>query len=84
MKTQSMLDSALVDDIFYKINEIYMHHATFLSFMGATMKTWDSNRTIGGIIHQTVSQKSVQENVYENVLFKKRDQHHNVHISLMI
>ena len=55
MKTQGVFDSGLVDDIFYKINEIYMHHATFLVFLERTLQDWDSTTCIGDIIYNTVS-----------------------------
>ncbi len=55
LKTQGILDSNLVDDIFYKINEIYMHHATFLAFLEASLHNWDSHSTIGDVLHKTVS-----------------------------
>lgn len=55
MKTQGILDSNLVDDMFYKINEIYMHHATLLAFMERTLQVWNSTTTIGDIIYKNVS-----------------------------
>ena len=55
MKTQGILDSNLVDDMFYKINEIYMHHATLLAFMEGAIQRWDSTSTIGDIIYKNVS-----------------------------
>ena len=55
MKTQGVFDSGLVDDIFYKINETYMHHATFLVFLERTLQDWDSTTCIGDIIYNTVS-----------------------------
>ena len=55
MKTQGVFDSSLVDDIFYKINEIYMHHATFLVFLERTLQDWDSATCIGDIIYNAVS-----------------------------
>ena len=54
-----ILDSNLVDDIFYKINEIYMHHAMFLAFLDGTLQRWDANTTIGDVIHKIVSIASV-------------------------
>lgn len=56
MKTQGILDSNIVDDIFYKINEIYMHHAMFLNFLDKKLQNWDTrNSTIGDVIQKTVS-----------------------------
>ncbi|KAK2193075.1 hypothetical protein NP493_17g03023 [Ridgeia piscesae] len=61
MKTQGILDSNLVDDMFYKINEIYMHHATLLAFMEGTIQRWDSSSTIGDIIYKNFSKQTVIE-----------------------
>ena len=55
MKTQGILDSNLVDDIFYKVNEIYMHHATFLAFLEVAIQDWNPRRCIGDHILRTVS-----------------------------
>ena len=55
MKSARTLDSNLVDDIFYKINEIYMHHATLLTFLGRAVTTWDHQTTIGDVIYRNVS-----------------------------
>jgi len=52
MKTQNVVDSCLVDEIFYKINEIYMHHATFIAFLARAMH--DSTTTIGDVINRNV------------------------------
>ena len=54
LKVQNIVESNLVDDIFYKINEIYMHHATFLTFLREALKDWTSKTTIGDIISNTV------------------------------
>lgn len=54
MKTQNVVDSSIVDEIFYKINEIYMHHATFITFLDRALKDWDSQSTIGDIIYKNV------------------------------
>ena len=53
MKTQNVVDSCLVDEIFYKINEIYMHHATFIAFLARAMH--DPSTTIGDVINKNVS-----------------------------
>ena len=55
MKTQGILDSNLVDDMFYKVNEIYMHHATLLTFMEVALQNWTTTATIGDIIYKNVS-----------------------------
>jgi len=53
MKTQTVVDSCLVDEIFYKINEIYMHHATFIAFLARAMH--DSCTAIGDVINKNVN-----------------------------
>ena len=58
MKTQNVVDSSIVDEIFYKINEIYMHHATFITFLDRALKNWDSQSTIGDIIYKNVRPNS--------------------------
>jgi len=58
MKSQSVVDSCLVDEIFYKINEIYMHHATFIAFLARAMH--DSTTTIGDVISTNVRPHSTQ------------------------
>lgn len=55
LKIQNVVDSSIVDDIFYKINEIYVHHATFLTFLAEALRKWDSNTTIGDVIEKNVS-----------------------------
>ncbi len=55
MKTQGIIDSSLADDMFYKINEIYVHHATFLVFLERTLQNWDSTTCMGDIIYNSVS-----------------------------
>lgn len=52
MKTQNVVDSCLVDEIFYKINEIYMHHATFIAFLARAMH--DASTTVGDVINKNV------------------------------
>ena len=55
LKTQNIIDSSIVDEIFYKINEIYVHHATFKTFLELSLQNWDSNTTIGDVIEKNVS-----------------------------
>jgi len=57
MKTQNVVDSCLVDEIFYKINEIYMHHATFIAFLARAMH--DAATTIGDVINRNVRNTGV-------------------------
>ena len=55
MKSQEVFDNNVVDTIFYKINEIYMHHATFLAFLERALASWSLSTTIGDVIYKTVS-----------------------------
>ena len=55
LKAQGVIDSSLVDEIFYKVNEIYMHHATFLIFLQRAAESWTAESTVGDVIYKTVS-----------------------------
>ena len=51
LKTQSSLDDAIVDNIFYMIPEILTHHSIYLDFLDNVWKHWDSTTsTVGNII----------------------------------
>ena len=52
---QRIFDSGTIDTIFYKINELYMHHATFLAFLERALASWSESTTIGDVICKTVS-----------------------------
>lgn len=55
LKSQGLFDSNIVDEVFYKVNELYMHHATFMAFLGRALANWNSKSTIGDVIFKTVS-----------------------------
>ena len=55
LKSENIASEALVDSIFYKVNELYMHHATFLTFIETTLVSWTNQSTIGDVIHKMVS-----------------------------
>jgi hypothetical protein len=65
LKSGRTLDSNLVDDIFYKVNEIYMHHATFLTFLGKAVTSWDHKTTIGDVIYRNVSSIFLFYNLFQ-------------------
>ena len=55
LKAQDILETAQVDDIFYKIPEFYAHHSIFLTFLEKAWKNWHDMQTIGDIINMIVS-----------------------------
>lgn len=55
LKTQGVVDSGAVEDIFYKVNELYMYHATFLVFLARAAEHWTADSTVGDVIYNTVS-----------------------------
>ncbi|XP_064637015.1 uncharacterized protein LOC135493544 [Lineus longissimus] len=84
LKSSSIIDSTLVDDIFYKVPEILNHHAIFLDFLERAFLNWDENQTVGQHIRNTFSKESVvdsyvsfienyktSERVLENLLNNK-------------
>ncbi|XP_041358523.1 rho guanine nucleotide exchange factor 17-like isoform X2 [Gigantopelta aegis] len=62
LKTQSSLDDAIVDNIFYMIPEILTHHSIYLDFLDNVWKHWDSaTSTVGNIIITIFSKQTVLE-----------------------
>lgn len=59
LKTQGVVDSSTVDDIFYKVNELYMYHATFLVFLARVAENWTRDSTVGDVIYNTVSHVTI-------------------------
>jgi hypothetical protein len=59
LKLSPIIDSTLVDDIFYKVPEILNHHAIFLDFLERAFLNWDEYQTVGQHIRNTVSSVTV-------------------------
>ena len=58
LKSEQIASDSIVDTIFYKVNELYMHHATFLSFLENSLASWTAQSTIGDVIHKMVSTRN--------------------------
>lgn len=51
-----LIDSNLVDEIFYTIPEILQHHETFLSALQDRLTSdWDTSQVIGNVFIEAVS-----------------------------
>lgn len=51
-----LIDSNLVDEIFYTIPEILQHHETFLSALQDRLSSdWDTSQVIGNVFIEAVS-----------------------------
>ncbi|XP_050417239.1 rho guanine nucleotide exchange factor 17 [Patella vulgata] len=62
LKTQSSLDENIVDNIFYMIPEILIHHSIFLDFLDNVWKYWNpATSTVGNIITSIFSKQTVLE-----------------------
>ena len=56
LKNSSNVDDAIVDNIFYMIPEILMHHSVYLDLLDKVWKNWDSKTsTVGDLILAIVS-----------------------------
>ncbi|XP_076467848.1 rho guanine nucleotide exchange factor 17-like [Babylonia areolata] len=62
LKNSSNVDDTIVDNIFYMIPEILMHHAVYLDLLDKVWKNWDSRTsTIGDKILAIFSKQTVLE-----------------------
>ncbi|RNA40340.1 rho guanine nucleotide exchange factor 17, partial [Brachionus plicatilis] len=61
LKEKDIVDRNLINDIFYKIPEIHVHHELFLSWLKTKFDTWDSHQTIGDILFNIFAKQSVIE-----------------------
>lgn len=53
---RTMIDSNLVDEIFYTIPEILKHHETFLNALQDRLSSdWDTSQVIGNVFIEAVS-----------------------------
>lgn len=51
-----LIDSVLVDEIFYSIPEILLHHENFLGALQDRLSSdWDSSQVIGNVFIEAVS-----------------------------
>lgn len=62
LKTLSSIDETVIDNIFYMIPEILMHHVIYHEFLNDVWKKWNTDTsTVGDIILKTFSGQSVQD-----------------------
>lgn len=55
LKVENVIDSSIVDEIFYQIPEILRVHESFLELLTARLANWDSKQVIGDIFVEAVS-----------------------------
>ena len=58
-KSQSIISSVLVDDIFFQIPQILEHHESFLASLVVKIENWKAESTIGDWFTQSFSSKGV-------------------------
>lgn len=56
-----IIDNVLVDDIFFQIPNILMHHETFLEDLKRRLESWDMKKTIGDWFLECFTKKSVMD-----------------------
>ncbi|XP_076447070.1 rho guanine nucleotide exchange factor 17-like isoform X2 [Babylonia areolata] len=62
LKNSSNVDDAIVDNIFYMIPEILMHHAVYLDVLDKVWRNWDSKTsTVGDLIQSIFSKQTIVE-----------------------
>jgi len=55
LKEKDIVDRNLINDIFYKIPEIHVHHELLLSSLKSKFDTWDTRQTIGDLLLNIVT-----------------------------
>ncbi|UJR10864.1 hypothetical protein I4U23_015051 [Adineta vaga] len=61
MKDKAVISNDLVNDIFYKIPEIHIHHTAFLISLSQKLSQWDNKQTVGDLLFQMFTRTSVIE-----------------------
>ena len=54
LKEKDIVERNLINDIFYKIPEIHVHHELLLSSLKSKFDAWDTRQTIGDLLLNTV------------------------------
>lgn len=54
-KSSAIVQSVLVDDIFFQIPQILAHHESFLKELKIRLESWDPKQTIGDWFLESVS-----------------------------
>lgn len=61
-----LIDSVLVDEIFYSIPEILQHHENFLGALQDRLSSdWDSSQVIGNVFIEAVSSKQSMRFIFQ-------------------
>lgn len=55
LKADNVIESCIVDEIFYQIPEILRVHENFLEILTSRLTNWDSKQVIGDVFIQAVS-----------------------------
>ena len=55
LKEKEIVERNLINDIFYKIPEIHVHHELLLSSLKSKFDIWDTRQTIGDLLLNIVS-----------------------------
>jgi hypothetical protein len=50
LKEKDIVERNLINDIFYKIPEIHVHHELLLSSLKSKFDIWDTRQTIGDLL----------------------------------
>ncbi|CAF2791087.1 unnamed protein product [Rotaria sp. Silwood2] len=61
MKDKTVISNDLLNDIFYKIPEIHIHHTAFLISLSQKLSEWDNKQTVGDLLLQMFTRTSVIE-----------------------
>ncbi|CAF1262464.1 unnamed protein product [Rotaria magnacalcarata] len=61
MKDKDLVADDLINDIFYKIPEIHIHHTAFLLSLSQKLTQWDNKQTVGDLILQMFTRTSIIE-----------------------
>ncbi|PAA57831.1 hypothetical protein BOX15_Mlig026874g1 [Macrostomum lignano] len=61
LKVTGILDANVVDEIFYRVPELYAHHSIFLSMLESSWTNWSDETAIGDQIFVMFKKESVAE-----------------------
>ncbi|CAF1243460.1 unnamed protein product [Adineta ricciae] len=61
MKDKNIVSNDLINDIFYKIPEIHIHHTAFLISLSQKLTQWDNKQTVVDLLLQMFTRMSVIE-----------------------
>uniref|UniRef100_T1J1Q2 Tryptophan 2,3-dioxygenase n=1 Tax=Strigamia maritima TaxID=126957 RepID=T1J1Q2_STRMM len=58
-ENSGLVDSGLVDDMFFQIPEILCHHESFLDLLRHRLENWDSKQTVGDVFVEAFTKQQV-------------------------